>query len=398
MKKRGKPVRPALLLMAGIIAAGLAGAFGSLRASADAPDPATAGTLIPIQPQVWTNAKQATATQSETGGPIAVKMDTNGLESGYYTLQVYAAPTTGWQQFGAIDYKIKNNKDSPLYVSFSAQDAANQTLSVQQGMRCLLRATGSDEWEIITDPQGSFTVPASFEGDVLFFLNTVTGGSSGGTNAMNASLQSWGLSVVAQQNSSVDASIASVYGISKTLADTMDENSQFWITGDDQLQIPYIGESIYSYTLQSASGTQGLQITLEKAVDGVTIDADGQITLKPGAQDGSLTLVAKNSRGYYSTKQISLAKSAYSNYYASDGTPMFFPSPVSVKKVVPSGSLLYDDRFYVALRIAGAGVILLAAAFYLAGRYRLKHPKTVKTPRQAKRTKHAKQGQLASRT
>lgn len=334
--------------------------------------PDASGTVnLTMRPQLWTNAKSAEITVlKQEKNAISLHMDTRGQKKDYYTATLYSTSFTELNHYGAIAFSIKNNKNEPLYVNFSAQTVKNHYLTVAKNNRSLLQSAGDERWKIITNPYGSFAIPAHFSGRIAFLLNTVT---ESGKKTDLTSLQSWGLSVFSPQANTVDATFASVQGYTKKVAKQMDLDSNFIITGDSQIQIPDLGESVYRYTLKGKTvHTKNMHLHLEQPVKGVTVSRNGLITLSPDAQNKSINLIEENGQGYYTVKKVKLYYSNYRHLYQSDGSPAFFPTPKTVKQIVPRHSFLFNHSFYIGLRIALVILVGFVILLYLYFRSRLK--------------------------
>ncbi|MDT8718865.1 hypothetical protein IAI10_19610 [Clostridium sp. 19966] len=289
---------------------------------------------------------------------IDLKVDSENLNKGYYTANLYSKGSYNWGNFGMAAFNIKNNSDGDLKFNFLVVKKDGTYLSVTSDKTVLIKKENEELIEKTAPSYGTINIAKGFQGMIYVPLDSLKSKIGDDKPYSFSDIAAWGIGITTEENKEKQVVLRDFSLISKNDPLVGYGNLNFYIQGEDRVQIPVQGESIALY--KSSLNNEQVNYRLEDNASGVYISKDGKLTLTTNAKEGKIKIEAVYGN-LAVEKEIQLFKSWTLSAKEVDGTSKSIPAPGEVKNLL-SGiyPLIMSAAFINSIRI---GALVLAVIF-----------------------------------
>lgn len=288
-------------------------------------------------------------------GQISVSYSTNGQKEGYYTAYLHQTTPVVLKNETMAVVTLSTNDET--WMNLLLVDENQNTVTCEDGTSIYLKENETDVYEQTDVTNGVIQIPAGFEGTVYFPIQQ---GKKG--HELKSTVTA-GFITVLPQDAKTEYTVSDFKLGNK--AEFIAKGELLVIEGERSIEIPVKGEYTYRYTVKNGSNVAfSLASEADSAENqslGVSITADGVLTVSQKAKEQSISLQCTNENGTTYKYQVTLTESWFRSEEATE-YQMY---------VVPDQSSIYSYQKQISdwqrvKDIAPAGV---AAAFVILAGY-----------------------------
>lgn len=317
--------------------------------------------FIPINIQKTSDGANVEINTSETNGyELVVKINTRGLEKGYYTTYLYENQSKDWSNYEAISFHVTNYSESPIRINMNFKESDEKVFSPSDESMILVKKDGSEIIGKVKPSYGTVELPKEFEGNIYIPFNSFKekDDSSKNEGLQISRISSWGIISTLTENEERNFKLSKFALINKGSKLGAYFDSNLYIKGDDIVQIPIEGEAISQYKFDDDN--KEVKFKIMNPVDGITISDNGRLTVGKDVEEQNIQICAVLDDTISETKEIKLEKSWMISKYEVDNTSK------SIHKSNQIGTFIYsiekfllNDNVIFIIRIC---LILMAIA------------------------------------
>lgn len=305
---------------------------------------------------------------------LSVNVNSKNLKKGYYTSNIYNDMYMNLDSYGMISFDIDNQSNDELRINFIIKQIDGTFLSVSNDKNVLIKKENSDLLEMVTPSYGTISISKGFKGSIYVPFNSLgKEGQDKQDKIYNISkILYWGIAQTTAENKEQSFSLSDFKLIKYNSQINQYGNLNFFIQGENQVQIPVVGESISQYKAEiddSNGKVNGDKISykIETSKKGVSISKDGLLKLETGIKPEKIKIDAIiNDNNVYVSKEINLYKSWTLNAKEVDGTSKSIPKTNEVKRLIGSKyEFILSDKFMNCIRVFVVMIICLSIGLYI---------------------------------
>lgn len=305
---------------------------------------------------------------------LSVNVNSKHLKKGYYTSNIYNDMYMNLDSYGMISFDIDNQSNDELRINFIIKQIDGTFLSVSNDKNVLIKKENSDLLEMVTPSYGTISISKGFKGSIYVPFNSLgKEGQDKQDKIYNISkILYWGIAQTTAENKEQSFSLSDFKLIKYNSQINQYGNLNFFIQGENQVQIPVVGESISQYKAEiddSNGKVNGDKISykIETSKKGVSISKDGLLKLETGIKPEKIKIDAIiNDNNVYVSKEINLYKSWTLNAKEVDGTSKSIPKTNEVKRLIGSKyEFILSDKFMNCIRVFVVMIICLSIGLYI---------------------------------
>lgn len=319
--------------------------------------------LIPKDLQQSTDGAVLNYTSEDSNG-IKVSINTEKLQKKYYTSLLYEKLDADWSKYGMMSFQLENISENELRLNFLVIQDNSTSLVVKNNRYVMVEKDNSNLIEMINIDNGTIAFEKGFKGKVYIpFKNLGKENESENKEYTVSRIVSWGIIATAAENEVKGFTIKNLSLIDKQKKVSEADNIEISLSGDNEVEMPVVGEAIYQYAVK-ANGLQGkmqdkkIKFQLNDDVQGVAISGDGKLTIKSDAEIEKIRIYAIINDNLSVSKEIRLLKSWTLSAKEIDGTSKSIPSPYEVGTLMKSNTKLLLNNYVLNL----IRIVLLSAA------------------------------------
>lgn len=305
---------------------------------------------------------------------LGVNVNSKNLKKGYYTSNIYNDMYMNLDSYGMISFDIDNQSNDELRINFIIKQIDGTFLSVSNDKNVLIKKENSDLLEMVTPSYGTISIAKGFKGSIYVPFNSLgKEGQDKQDKIYNISkILYWGIAQTTAENKEQSFSLSDFKLIKYNSKINQYGNLNFFIQGENQVQIPVVGESISQYKAEiddSNGKVNGDKISykIENSKKGVSISKDGLLKVETGIKPEKIKIDAIiNDNNVYVSKEINLYKSWTLNAKEVDGTSKSIPKTNEVKRLIGSKyEFILSDKFMNCIRVFVVMIICLSIGLYI---------------------------------
>jgi hypothetical protein len=305
---------------------------------------------------------------------LSVNVNSKNLKKGYYTSNIYNEMYMNLDSYGMISFDIDNQSNDELRINFIIKQIDGTFLSVSNDKNVLIKKENSDLLEVVTPSYGTISIPKGFKGSIYVPFNSLgKEGQDKQDKVYNISkILYWGIAQTTAENKEQNFSLSDFKLIEYNSKINQYGNLNFSIQGENQVQIPVVGESISQYKAEiddSNGKVNGDKISykIETSKKGVSISKDGLLKVETGIKPEKIKIDAIiNDNNIYVSKEINLYKSWTLNAKEVDGTSKSIPKTKEVKRLIGSRyEFILSDKFMNCIRIFVVTLTCLSIGLFI---------------------------------
>ena len=294
---------------------------------------------------------------------LEIKVNSIGLEEGYYTSNLYSKGKYDWSNFGMISFNAQNNSQEELKFNFSVVKTDGTFLSVNEDKSVLIKNENNQDFEKLSPAYGTINIPSGFNGVVYVPFTSLNSKSGDNNQHLFSNISSWGISITTEENKEKDIHLSNFALIAKDDPFIKYGDLNFKIEGDDRVQIPVQGEAISIY--KASLNKDNVIYSLAEDYEGVSIDKSGKLTLNTSVNVEKIKIEAKYEY-LMVKKEIQLYKSWTLGAKEIDGTSKSIPGFEEVKNLMGGiYPLIMSQRFIDFIRAIWIVFVLIFSGLYI---------------------------------
>lgn len=294
---------------------------------------------------------------------LDIKVDSIGLDKGYYTSNLYSKGKYNWNNFGMISFNLQNNSSEELKFNFSIVKNDGTFLSVNEDKSILIKRENDQSIEKLSPVYGTINISSGFKGIIYVPFTSLKNKSGDSSQYLFSDISAWGISITTDENKEKNIHLSSFKLIPKDDSFIKYGDSDFKIEGDDRVQIPVQGESISLY--KTPLDKDKVIYNLAENYEGVSIDKEGMLILSTSVNVEKIQIEAKY-EDLVAKKEIQLYKSWTLDAKEVDGTSKSVPGEEEVKNLMNGiYPFIMSQRFIYAIRAIFIVLALIFSGLYV---------------------------------
>ncbi|WP_027631904.1 hypothetical protein [Clostridium hydrogeniformans] len=305
-------------------------------------------------------------------GNIILNMNTNGLEKGYYTSQLYVNSEMDWSSYGEIGFYIKNLSDKPLRINLFIILKDGKYITLGEDSYVLLKKDNEKNMRLGNIEKGLIELDKSFQGRVhVPFQNFRISKEELGEIA------SYGITATTKENTIQKMEIGGVNLISSSDTYIPEDISSLKLIGDKTVMKPIVGESIEEYSLvinNEEGGEKNYRVyfSLNEEEKGISITEKGRLTVATDTTVDKVNIKSIIDNKVNIILEVSLKESSVRELKDVDGVSLLVPKTEEIKEVSNPKNILNNKYLIFIFRVIGILIVLVVSMFYFIWRRRWK--------------------------
>lgn len=322
--------------------------------------------FIPKNMQKITNGADVKLDYSNTN-ELNVSMSTKDLNSGYYTAYLYENEVRNWSDYEALAFDIVNESDNSIRVNLDIKQNDGTVVAPSDDDIVLIKRDDGETMEVMHPSYGTIEVTKNFKGTIYMPFDSFKEHDKAKEDNIKtiSKISSWGIVVTLSENQEADFKLSKFSLVNKGSYISRYSNLNFYIKGDDSVEIPVAGESISDYKIESNDkekiNNSNVKFKLKEPIDGITLSDSGRLTLTtPDIEPQKIQICAILDGNISETMDIELVKSWTLGAKEVDGTSKSIPKTDEVAQIISDKNIFMNKNVLIGIRII---IILIALGF-----------------------------------
>lgn len=299
---------------------------------------------------------------------IDIKLNSKGLNKGYYTFSIISDKNEVWSNYGGICFNIKNDSDKNLRFNFFIDLIDGTRIVVGNDKFAIIKANGSERMERVHPSFGTIEISSGFEGKIYVPFNCLEkqGVDKQKTIYDDSKILDWGIIATSPENEEESFSVSDFGLIDKNAKIIKDSNVEVDFQGDTQVQLPVVGESIAQYKALVRGTDSNISYGIANPVKGVIISKDGLLSISTNVKPQKIKINAILENTIVDSKEVLLFKSWTLSAKEVDGTSKSIPKVNEVKNILGNTyKFLLSNRVINIIRIGFFIVVIAFCGIYI---------------------------------
>ncbi|AAK79529.1 hypothetical protein BJV85_002435 [Clostridium acetobutylicum] len=267
---------------------------------------------IPLEDTRIAGNANTKITPSKTGDSIDVSANSDNLKKGYYSSVIYKVTDENWSNSGEFSFSIKNKSKDAMLMNFVSQLKDGTKVAVSNSGFVMLKQDGTNLVKRVRTSYGEFEIPKGFTGKVYIPLDGLEkdGDVKNKTDYDLSSVVSWALVATMQENEEKNFEVSSVGLLGKSGEIYNDGKVNFVLSGDSDVQVPVLGESISLYKATSPGlDPKTIKYKIENPIDGIRITDEGRLIISKRIKPQNISILVFINNNLAETKTVRLYNS-----------------------------------------------------------------------------------------
>ncbi|EQF23774.1 putative membrane protein [Clostridioides difficile CD160] len=306
-------------------------------------------------------------THEDTG----IKIETNASKSDKERyLYIYQNIKENWGMYHNFYIEIQNKNESSQRINLSIQNKNMLEFRLKEGSEVFFEDKNIIYSDKIKD--GCIEVPGEFEGKIYVNFNSFINDKSNVLldSSMLSNIVNWGITFIPSDEGH---NVVTIRKLSLLVEDKLESLHNIRITGDEEVQIPVLGQSISQYNVLGLENNSKIKYSLIEKQDSVNISQKGKLTLSDKAKPGQIILQVDVNDKFKVGKKITLTQSWSINKKDKDGVPYTLVSPKQSPTVQDMKKINFMNNSIIFIQILFISLVIICFGIYL---YWKKHSKT----------------------
>ncbi|HBH0641125.1 TPA: hypothetical protein KR432_002600, partial [Clostridioides difficile] len=212
--------------------------------------------------------------------------------------------------------------------------------------------------------EGCIEVPGEFEGKIYVNFNSLINEKSNVVldSSMLSNIVSWGITFIPSDE---EHNIVIIKKISLLSEEKLSFLHNIKITGNEEVQIPVLGQSISQYEVLGLKRDSKIKYSLMGKQDNVSISQNGKLTLSNKAEPGQIILQVNVDDKFKIGRKIALTESWSINKKDKDGVPYTLVSPEQSPTVQYMKKINFMNNIITFVRILFVSLVIICFGIYL---------------------------------
>lgn len=221
---------------------------------------------------------------------LEVTINTKSVDAGYYTSFLYCEEDNKLKEGQTIALSLSTKKE--LSMNINLIDEKGTAYVGESETQLYLKEDGTDTFQRASIENGTFLVPKDFQGEVCIPVDGVV------AKKELEKVTTLSFIFVEKEGQESFFVIKELQVLGKSDKVSLLAAKGYQIIGADNVVIPSVGESMYQYHIASKEGTlEEAKIRLQEEAEGITLSADGFLTVSETAKPQTLHLIATMPEG-----------------------------------------------------------------------------------------------------
>ncbi|MCC0630041.1 hypothetical protein IC171_14585 [Clostridioides sp. ES-S-0171-01] len=292
---------------------------------------------------------------------IKIETDSSKDDEERY-LYVYQNIKENWSMYHNFYIEIQNKNKSSQRINLSIQSKSMTEFRLKEGSEVFLEDKNIIYLDKIKD--GCIEVPGEFEGKIYVNFNSFINDKNNMLLDFNrlSDIVSWGITFIP---SNEEHNIVIIRKLSLLSQEQLESLHNTKITGDEEVQIPVLGQSISQYKVLGIENNSDVKYSLMEKQDNITISQKGKLTLNSKAKPGQIILQVNVGDKFKIGKKITLTQSWSINKKDKDGVPYTLVSPEQSPTVQDMKEINFMNNIITLIRILFMSLVAMFLGIYL---------------------------------
>ncbi|WP_234122350.1 hypothetical protein [Clostridium hydrogenum] len=312
---------------------------------------------------------------NKANSSLSAKISSKNLSKGYYTTIFYNKLNNDFLNYKMINFNIDNESKNELRINFMINKPNGTNLSLQNNKSVLLKEENSLLTEKVLTSYGSIAIPKGFRGLVYIPFDSL-GKSIENKKDKKIIISDastwWGISITSSENEEKIFNLSNFTLSNSNTELTKISNLNFNLEGDNQVQIPIVGESISQFKANPYDSynhilTNKITYKIDSPIKGISVTDDGILKIEAGVKPQKIQIDAiDSSDSFYISKEIQLYNSWTLNSKDINGVKRSIPQISEVSKL-PSNlySFFLSTKVLNFIRICFIILILICTYIFI---------------------------------
>lgn len=297
-------------------------------------------------------------TYEDTG--VKIETDSSKRDKECY-LYIYQNIKENWSMYHNFCIEIQNKNKSSQRINLSIQSKNMLEFRLKEGSEIFLEDRNIIYSDKIKD--GCIEVPGEFEGKIYVNFNNLINEKSNVVLDSNtlSNIVSWGITFIPSDE---EHNIVTIKKLSLLSQEKLRFLNNIKIIGDEEVQIPILGQSISQYEVLGLGSNSKIKYSLIGKQNNVNLSQNGKLTLSNKAKPGQIILQVNVDDNFKFGKKITLTESWSINKKDKDGVPYTLVSPEQSPTVQDMKEINFMNSIITFIRILFVSLVVVCFGIY----------------------------------
>ncbi|MCC0667270.1 MULTISPECIES: hypothetical protein [unclassified Clostridioides] len=285
-------------------------------------------------------------------------------------LYIYKNIKEDWNGFHNFYIEIQNKNKSSQRINLNIQSKDMLDFKLKEGSEIFIENQNIIYSDKIKD--GCIDIPGEFEGKIYVNFSSFINDKNNVVLDSNvlSDINGWGITFIP---SNEEHNVITIGKVSLLLEEQLESLHNIKIIGDEEVQIPVLGQSISQYKVSGLENSSKIKYSFVKKQNNVNISQEGKLTLNDEVQPGEIILQVNVDDKFKVGKKIALTQSWSINQKDKDGVPYTLVAPKQSPTVQNMKTVNFINNSLNFIRILFISLVVICLGIYL---YWKKYSKT----------------------
>ncbi|NJJ33737.1 hypothetical protein GSQ51_09215 [Clostridioides difficile] len=299
---------------------------------------------------------------------IKIETDSSKNDKEHY-LYIYQNIKENWSMYHNFYIEIQNKNKSSQRINLSIQSKNMLEFRLKEGSEVFFEDKNIIYSDRIKD--GCIEVPGEFDGKIYVNFNSFINDKDNILldSNMLSNVVSWGITFIPSDE---EHNVIAIKKLSLLVEEQLESLHNIKIIGDEEVQIPVLGQSISQYEVLGLESNSKIKYSLTEKQDNVNISQTGKLTLSNKAKPEQIILQVNVDEKFKVGKKIKLTQSWSINQKDKDGVPYTLVSPKQSPTVQDMKKINFMNNIIIFIQILFISLVIICFGIYLYWKKRSK--------------------------
>lgn len=300
----------------------------------------------------------------------SIKIETDSSKSDKERfLYIHQNIKGNWSMYHSFCIEIQNKNKKSQRINLSVQNENKFEFRLKEGSEVFFEDKNIIYSDKIKD--GCIEVPGEFEGKIYVDFKSFINDKRNVLldSNMLSNVVSWGITFIPSDE---EHNVITIKKLSLLVEEQLESLHNIKIIGDEEVQIPVLGQSISQYEVLGTKSNSKIKYSLAEKQDNVNISQKGKLTLKNKAKPEQIILQVNVDEKFKVGKKITLTQSWSINKKDKDGVPYTLVSPKQSPTVQDVKKINFMNNIIILIQILFISLVIVCLGIYFYWKKRSK--------------------------
>lgn len=304
-------------------------------------------------------------------GELNIKADCEEYNENSYSY-LYQSNNDNWSAYNSLALQLENKSENSIMMNLQIESKYNGIFNLKEDSTIFFKSSENDLYRQGEMLYSNIEIPASYKGTVYIGFDNLVNKENNTpiTSEELQSISSWGMTIVPSNEGENILALKKIEVIKKEALTDLEYLRSINIIGNNQVQIPLVGESIEDYKVE---GGENVKFSLAKDYEGVTLTEEGQLIINDEATAGKVIFQLSINDQITCEKVIKLVNSWAFEKSDEDGVPYGLLSPEESPTVNSGDKFRILESSVLFIKIFLVSTVVICIMIYAYWKKKHKH-------------------------